>query len=79
MSPFDLNAGRPSQMGFTPAGSPPDVRWIPPSAPTHLPPPMPKSAARERSERTSALVVIVLTLACTALALYDLLLLAMGA
>jgi hypothetical protein len=40
---------------------------------------MPKSAARERAERTNALIVIVLTLACTALAVFNLFLLASGA
>ena len=33
-------------------------------------------AARERTERTTAIIVLVLTLACTVLAFYDLLLLA---
>jgi hypothetical protein len=33
-------------------------------------------AASERAERTTAILVLVLTLACTVLALYDLLLLA---
>jgi hypothetical protein len=39
---------------------------------------MSKSAARERTERTNALIVIALTLACTALAVFDLFLLAAG-
>jgi len=33
-------------------------------------------AANERAERTTAIIVLVLTLGCTVLALYDLLLLA---
>jgi hypothetical protein len=40
---------------------------------------MPDSRATAHSERTHALVVIVLTLACTALAIFDLFLLAAGA
>ena len=78
MSPFDLSAGQSSGLGFTPASGLPDVKWIPPAKPTHLPPRMPKSAVRERSERANALIVIVLTLACTALAIFNLFLLASG-
>jgi hypothetical protein len=54
-----------------------DVKWIRPNTPTHLPP-MLKSAAPNRTERANALIVIVLTLACTALSLFDLVLLASG-
>jgi hypothetical protein len=78
MSPFDLNAGPSSRVGLAPTSGSPDVRWIRPDTPVHLPPPMSKDALRERSERANALIVIVLTLACTALALYDLFLLAAG-
>jgi len=39
---------------------------------------MSKSAMKERSERANALIVIVLTLACTVLAIFDLFLLAAG-
>jgi hypothetical protein len=39
---------------------------------------MSKSAAGERTERANALIVVALTLACTALSLYDLFLLASG-
>jgi len=85
MSPFDLSAGHSHHIGFTLAGGPsdvsgpPDVKWIRPDTLAYLPPPMPKSAAGERAERVNASIVIVLTLACTALALYDLFLLAAGA
>jgi hypothetical protein len=78
MSPFDPSAGRSGHVGFTPMSGSPEVRLIRPATPTHLPPPMPKPPARERSERTSALIVIMLTLACTALAFYDMFLLAAG-
>lgn len=76
MSPIDLSAGQSSGVGFTLASSV-DVKWIRPSTPTHLPP-MLKSAAPNRTERANALIVIVLTLACTALSLFDLVLLALG-
>jgi hypothetical protein len=36
------------------------------------------AAARERSDRTSALIVMGLSLACTVMAMFDLLLLASG-
>jgi hypothetical protein len=39
---------------------------------------MSKSTATERSERANALIVTVLTLACTVLAIFDLFLLASG-
>jgi hypothetical protein len=39
---------------------------------------MSKTAIRERSERANAMIVLVLTLACTALAVFDLFLLASG-
>jgi hypothetical protein len=79
MSPFDVNAGQSSRLGFTPASGPSDVKWIRPDTPTYTPPPMSKSAARERTERANASIVIVLTLACTALAVFNLFLLASGA
>jgi hypothetical protein len=78
MSPFDLSAGQSSRVGFAPASGSSEVRWIRPDRPTHLPPPMSKSAVRERTERANALIVIALTLACTALAVFDLFLLAVG-
>ncbi len=78
MSPFDLSAGQSSRVGFAPASGSSDVRWIRPDGPAHLPPPTSKSAVRERSERTNALIVLVLTLACTTLAIFDLFLLASG-
>jgi hypothetical protein len=37
-----------------------------------------KAAARERTDRTRALIVMGLSLACTAMAMFDLLLLASG-
>src|SRR5664280_2290605 len=61
MSPIDLSAGLPSRVGFTPASGPLEVKWIRPDTPAHLPPPMLKSV-QERTERTDALIVIVLTL-----------------
>ncbi|HYM45542.1 MAG TPA: hypothetical protein VES65_05200 [Solirubrobacteraceae bacterium] len=78
MSHLDLSAGQSGRVGFTPASGAPDVKWIRPDTLAYLPPPMSKSAVRERTERANALIVIMLTLACTALALYDLFLLALG-
>lgn len=52
------------------------VTWTPPGSEIYAPPPMPN--ASNRSVRTSAIVVIVLTLACTLLSIYDLFLLAIG-
>lgn len=78
MSPCDLSAGPSSYVGFAPASGPPDVKWIRPDRAVHLPPPMPDSNATERSERTNALIVTVLTLACTVLAIFDPFLLASG-
>jgi hypothetical protein len=78
MSHFDLNTGPSSRVDFAPTSSP-DVRWTRPDGLAYLPPPMSKAALRERSERANALIVIVLTLACTVLAIFDLFLLASGA
>jgi hypothetical protein len=75
----DLNTGPSSRVDFVPTSGSPDVRWIRPDRLAYLPPPMPKATLRERSERANALIVIVLTLACTALAIFDLFLLASGA
>jgi hypothetical protein len=78
MSFFDLSAGPSSCVGFAPASDSSDVKWIRPDGPAYLPPPMSKSTATERSERANALIVTVLTLACTVLAIFDLFLLASG-
>jgi hypothetical protein len=62
-----------------------DFKMLPPEAaaqPSALPsPPRSRSfapATPEQAERVNAAIVIVLTLACTALAFFDLLLLASG-
>jgi hypothetical protein len=78
MSPFDLSAEQSNRVGFAPTSGPTDVKWIRSDRPAYLPPPMPKTAIRERSERANALIVIALTLACTILAIFDLFLLASG-
>jgi len=78
MSPFDSSAGPSGRVGFAPTSGPADVKWIAPDRPAYLPPPASKTAIRERSERANALIVIVLTLACTVLAIFDLFLLASG-
>jgi hypothetical protein len=76
MTHFDLSAGHYSHVVFTPASAP-DVKLIRPDIQAYLQPPMSQSGATERSER-DARIVIVLTIACTILALYDLFLLAAG-
>jgi hypothetical protein len=78
MSPFDPTAGQFGHVELTPASGPSDVKWIRPGGSPYLPAPMSKSMAVEHSERANAVVVIVLTLACTALAVFDLFLLAVG-
>jgi hypothetical protein len=78
MSPFDMDPGPPRRVGFSPASGSPDIKWIRPGTPAYPPSPMPRSSMRERTEQTNAMIVIVLTLACTALSLYDLFLLASG-
>jgi hypothetical protein len=77
MSPFDMSAGQASCVGFTPMSGPPDLRLIRPDTPAYLPAPMLKSV-QERTERTNALIVTLLTLACTAMSVFDLFLLASG-
>jgi hypothetical protein len=78
MSLFDLSAGPSNLVRCVSASDAPDVKWIRPDRPAYLPPPASKAAIRERSERANALTVIVLTLACTVLAIFDLFLLASG-
>jgi hypothetical protein len=79
MSPFDLSAGHSGRLGFAPTSGPADVRWIrPPGTPSPWMPPAPSASARDHTDRVQALIVIVLTLACTALAVFDLFLLASG-
>ena len=79
MSPFDLSAGQSSRVGFTPASGAPDVKWIRPDRHAYLPPPMSKiSNLRSAANRRTPMIVIVLTLACTVLAIFDLFLLASG-
>jgi hypothetical protein len=79
MSPFDLSSGQSGRVGLTPAIGSADVQWIRPAGtPDPWMPPPPSSSARDRTDQVQALIVIVLTLACTALALFDLFLLASG-
>jgi hypothetical protein len=66
------NRGGPSMSGL------PSVTWVRPGGQTFAPPPMQRSQARERAERANAYIVIALTFACTALAIFDLFLLAAG-
>lgn len=63
--------------GATPHDSSHGVRWIRPERGTCTPPPLPEASAGPHE--TVATIVIVLTMACTALASYDLFLLTVGA
>jgi hypothetical protein len=74
MSPIDLSAGQSSRVGFTLASGSPNVTWNRPT--TSIP--RLHSAAPKGNEQLNALIVIVLTLACTVLSLFDLFLLASG-
>lgn len=78
MSPIGPHAGQSGRVRFEPASGAPDVKWIHSDRPAHLSSSMSKAAVEDRTERTNALIVTVLTLACTALSLYDLFLLAAG-
>jgi len=78
MTRFDLSASPFSHIGFAPTSDAQDIKWIRPDRPAYLAPPIPETPATERSERAKALIVIVLTLACTVLAIFDLILLASG-
>jgi len=59
-------------MAFIPAMGGHDIHWLP----SALPPKIAEQAQHEREEHAHARIVIVLTLACTLLAIYDLFLLA---
>ena len=54
-----------------------DIKWVREATPTYLPPPMLKSA-QERTDQVNALIVTALSLACTAVAVFDLFLAALG-
>jgi hypothetical protein len=72
MSSYDHNA---SHAGFTPARGSPNVRLIHPDAAPYQSHPK-VGATIARNEQVNALFVTVLSLACTAVSIYDLLLLA---
>ena len=54
------------------------VTWIQPQHAADAPPPPQEATAQAQSGGRYALIIIALTLACTMLALYDLILLATG-
>ena len=60
---------------MTPPSSTHEVVWLAPSNAGYTPPPMRPSSAAQSAERVSAWIVIVLTFACSALAMFDLYLL----
>ena len=65
-------------MGFVSANGPTDVKWIRPDGQPYRSSPGSRSAGTARGDQANAWIVIVLTLACTTLALFDLFLLAVG-
>ena len=78
MSLFESGPG-PGRIGLTAASSGShDVKWIESAAPAYVLPPASASQAADRRDRMNALIVTLLTLACTALAVFDLFLLASG-
>jgi len=75
-----MSSPHPHQSQPTPAHLPDNahnVAWINHNNQRYTPLPMPK--AGDRSEQTQALIVIVLTFACTVMAILDLILLAANA
>jgi hypothetical protein len=77
MSSFDTGAHFLGHVGVGDSGGAPRVSWIRPDAQLHRLPP-PGRGVNDDAERTHVLIVSVLTLVCSALALYDLFLLAAG-
>lgn len=78
-APYGLSAAWVCAMGAIPARSEHEVTWVPPQHLGDAPRSYAGSSAQEHTDRVHAIVVVVLTLACTVLALYDLLMLASGA
>ncbi len=56
----------------------PDVKLLPRETSSYVLPPLPELRSQEQQERVNALIVTVLTVACTVLAMFDLILLAWG-
>jgi hypothetical protein len=78
MSHIDTSVRQSSRVGFLPASGSMEVNWIRPDRLAHPPPRMSNSDVQGGSDRAKALIVIVLTLGCTALSFFDLFLLAAG-
>lgn len=75
-----MSSPHPRQIRLTAAHLPdnaPTVAWIQPER--HLGAPLRMPKARDPSEQTSALIVIILTSACTIIAILDLVLMAANA
>jgi hypothetical protein len=75
-APVSVGGGRVS-VDMTSSGTP-DVKRIPPETLSYVLPPPPEVPSEKQGERVNALIVTVLTVACTVLALFDLFLLAWG-
>jgi len=77
MSDFDTHPEEASRSRLARGSREPTVQWIRFETAVYLPAPAPKAEQR-RSENTTAMIVIGLTLACTLLAIFDLFQLAAG-
>jgi hypothetical protein len=77
MSSFDTGTRVLSHAGAGHSGGTPQVAWLRPDAQPHRSP-APRRGVDDQAERTHVLIVSLLTLASSALALYDLFLLAAG-
>jgi hypothetical protein len=78
MGELETTRGRSGAIGVTPAHREPTLLWIRPDKETYVPPPSWRVQPRRRSESTTAMIVVVLTFACTLLAIFDLIQLAAG-
>jgi hypothetical protein len=76
MSDFDLSAEESSRAWFAPTSSAADVKLARPDKQVYLLPTITEVAVEERSKR--ATVLVVLTLICAVLVIFDLCLLAWG-
>ncbi len=70
MSASDFGVGNTRRLPASPGTGSAKLTWVNPDVPT------PTSTAGGRTVATNALVVILLTMACTGLAVFDLVLLA---
>lgn len=67
-----------ARAGYARASAEPSVQWIRSETADYVPPALTKAERRARSDNSTALLVIGLTVACTLLAIFDLFQLAAG-